>query len=93
MSGILGVQHAEALSYAGCLYLVWRCVLGLLDKHLEQALCKTGLIPAGRARISQAMQLCPGAKLSSSDDVIALRDWVASAFDYMAMGNFPYSSS
>jgi lysosomal Pro-X carboxypeptidase len=39
------------------------------------------------------MSLCQGAKLSSPDDVLALRDWLASAWDYMAMGNFPYKSS
>lgn len=48
--------------------------------------------PTGRGNITSAMRLCPSANLSSADDVIMLRDWLAAAWDYMAMGNFPYPS-
>jgi len=46
----------------------------------------------GRATISREMRLCDAAALSSADDALGLRDWVASAWDMMAMGNFPYPS-
>jgi hypothetical protein len=32
-------------------------------------------------------------QLGSLADVLALRDWLSSAWDYMAMGDFPYPSS
>lgn len=44
---------------------------------------------AGRAFIHARARLCPSAKLGSYDDVLALREWMAAAWDYMAMGNFP----
>jgi hypothetical protein len=48
----------------------------------------------GRARVGEAMALCGGgAALSSEADVRALAEWAQSAWDYLAMGNFPYASS
>lgn len=47
----------------------------------------------GRKAVSEAMRLCEDSALDSKDDVTALRDWAASAWDYMAMGNYPYPSS
>lgn len=47
---------------------------------------------AGRDTIHTSMNLCPAAKLDKADDVVQLRDWLAAAWDFMAMGNFPYPS-
>lgn len=47
----------------------------------------------GRRTISQALRLCRDSSLDSQDDVTALRDWAASAWDYLAMGNYPYPST
>ena len=44
----------------------------------------------GRRAIGVAMRLCPESSLDSQDDVTALRDWAASAWDYLAMGNYPF---
>ncbi|KAJ9521980.1 hypothetical protein QJQ45_024858 [Haematococcus lacustris] len=51
-----------------------------------------GATQEGRTRISAAMRLCPDSSLNSTDDVLGLKYWLASAWDYMAMGNFPYPS-
>lgn len=40
----------------------------------------------GRCAIAAALRLCPESELQSADDVVALRDWAASAWDYLAMG-------
>ncbi|GBF97767.1 hypothetical protein Rsub_10192 [Raphidocelis subcapitata] len=46
----------------------------------------------GRATLRRALRICDSVALDDSEDVEELRDWLASAFDYMAMGNFPYPS-
>lgn len=46
---------------------------------------------AGRARLSAAFRTC--APLQTPDDGLALAFWVRSAFDVLAMGNYPYPSS
>jgi lysosomal Pro-X carboxypeptidase len=46
----------------------------------------------GRKRIARLTRLCDLSALGSSQDVQELRDWLANAWDYMAMGNFPYPS-
>ncbi|PRW44843.1 prolyl endopeptidase-like isoform A [Chlorella sorokiniana] len=58
-----------------------------------RALQDLGGTEEGRQAISQAMRLCEDSALESEGDVTALRDWAASAWDYMAMGNYPYPSS
>ena len=45
---------------------------------------------AGRARLSAAFRTC--APLASADDGLALAQWVRSAFDVLAMGNYPWVS-
>jgi lysosomal Pro-X carboxypeptidase len=40
----------------------------------------------------QNKQTKSSVKLDSAADVEELRDWLAAAFDYMAMGNYPYKS-
>ena len=45
---------------------------------------------AGRARLSAAFRTC--APLASADDGLALAQWVRSAFDVLAMGDFPWPS-
>lgn len=47
----------------------------------------------GRDHIKEAMQLCPAAKLSNDDDVDNLAQWAQNAFDYLAMGDYPYPSN
>ena len=39
------------------------------------------------------MRLCPAAALNSSADAAALADWLSSAWDYLAMGDYPYEST
>lgn len=39
-----------------------------------------------RARARRALRLCDGVPLEDEDDVVALRDWLGAAWDYMAMG-------
>lgn len=46
----------------------------------------------GRAEIRSAMRLCDTADLYSADNMTSFRDWVAGAWDSMAMGNYPYTS-
>lgn len=46
----------------------------------------------GRRLIGKAMGLCPHAHLDSEADVMRLAQWLQEAWDYMAMGNFPYDS-
>jgi lysosomal Pro-X carboxypeptidase len=46
----------------------------------------------GREKLHSGLRLCPTSKLDSEASIIGLRDWLASAWDYMAMGNFPYPS-
>jgi lysosomal Pro-X carboxypeptidase len=45
---------------------------------------------AGRARLSAAFRTC--APLATPDDGVALAQWVRSAFDVLAMGNYPWPS-
>eukprot|EP00937_MAST-01D_sp_MAST-1D-sp2_P001756 g1756.t1 len=51
---------------------------------------------SGYGELASAFRLCPraggGAPVASWDDVYALAYWAQAAFDYMAMGNFPYVS-
>lgn len=47
----------------------------------------------GRKGISEAMRLCNDSMLESEEDVMGLAEWAMSAWDYMAMGNYPYPSS
>uniref|UniRef100_A0A7S3VQE0 Lysosomal Pro-X carboxypeptidase n=1 Tax=Dunaliella tertiolecta TaxID=3047 RepID=A0A7S3VQE0_DUNTE len=46
----------------------------------------------GRADLKASMRLCPSADLFSKDNVTSFREWVAGAWDSMAMGNFPFKS-
>ncbi|KAG2433173.1 hypothetical protein HYH02_012716 [Chlamydomonas schloesseri] len=48
---------------------------------------------AGRKFLAGGLRLCPGVPLKSAGDVEYLRAWLGAAWDYMAMGNFPYPSS
>jgi hypothetical protein len=45
-----------------------------------QVLLQMGADAGGRVDIAAAMQLCPDTPLNSRDDVIALRDYLASAW-------------
>ncbi|KAG2446301.1 hypothetical protein HXX76_000889 [Chlamydomonas incerta] len=47
----------------------------------------------GRKFLAGGLRLCPGVALKSAEDVEYLRAWLGAAWDYMAMGNFPYPSS
>ena len=48
--------------------------------------------PAALAEVREAFRLCDSAPLGSADDVLLLAQWAQSAFDFLAMGNFPYPS-
>lgn len=50
-----------------------------------KTLFKKGGSKAGREEVSEAMLLCPHAKLESEDDVQLLAQWLQSAWDYLAM--------
>lgn len=47
---------------------------------------------AGVARASEALNICSHRKLNTTDDAYSVRGWAASAFDTMAMGNYPFES-
>ncbi|KXZ53845.1 hypothetical protein GPECTOR_6g763 [Gonium pectorale] len=47
----------------------------------------------GRRFLADGLRLCRAARLASNDDVAYLRAWLGAAWDYMAMGNYPYPSS
>lgn len=42
--------------------------------------------------LNDAFRLCPESALRDTSDALALAYWLQSAFDYLAMGNFPYAS-
>lgn len=45
------------------------------------------------ASVASPLRLCPSQPLSTPDDLAAVMDWLQDAFDYLAMGNYPYRSS
>ena len=47
----------------------------------------------GRKQIAEAFRLCDDVPMESADNVTSLLLWAQNAFDYMAMGNYPYPSS
>lgn len=47
----------------------------------------------GRRQLSDVIRLCSSSPLKTFQDVTKLVDWMSEAWDYMAMGNFPYESS
>mmetsp|Transcript_57055 Transcript_57055/g.180605 ORF Transcript_57055/g.180605 Transcript_57055/m.180605 type:complete len:272 (+) Transcript_57055:78-893(+) len=61
----------------------------------QEVLYALGSTPAGRARLSELFRLCPYSQglLTDQENVWALAYWAQSAFDFMAMGNYPYPSS
>ena len=61
--------------------------------EIVQALFAAGETNNGRAAATAAMRLCPAAALNTSADAAALADWLSSAWDYLAMGNYPYEST
>lgn len=50
-----------------------------------KTLFSKGADAAGRLEVSEAMQLCPRARLESEDDVQLLAQWLQGAWDYLAM--------
>eukprot|EP00644_Phytophthora_capsici_P000989 jgi/Phyca11/509252/fgenesh2_kg.PHYCAscaffold_43_\ len=54
---------------------------------------KLGKTKQGRKELKKALSLCETAKVKTEEDVDGVMDWAKSAFDYMAMGNYPYPSS
>ncbi|ETI36211.1 hypothetical protein F443_17579 [Phytophthora nicotianae P1569] len=57
------------------------------------AMKKLGETEKGRKQLKRALSLCDSVKVESQKDVDKVMDWAKSAFDYMAMGNYPYPSS
>jgi lysosomal Pro-X carboxypeptidase len=56
------------------------------------AMREFGKTPEGRDALKKSLSLCDSVELNSADDVESVLDWGKSAFDYMAMGNYPYPS-
>lgn len=48
--------------------------------------------PEGLASLGAAARVCPDSVPASPDDAMSLALWLQSAFDFIAMGNFPYPS-
>lgn len=46
----------------------------------------------GRKDIAEAMRLCSHSEPGSKEDVVAIAEWAQGAWDYLAMGNYPYPS-
>ena len=65
----------------------------LSDLHCLQVLESLSHSAPGRARINSALPLCDNSHVASHSAVLQLRDWLSSAWDYLAMGDFPYPSS
>ena len=47
----------------------------------------------GLTSVARPLRLCDSSIPRSSDDVVRLAYWLQDAFDYLAMGNFPYPDS
>ena len=47
----------------------------------------------GVASVAKPLRLCASSAPESADDVARLAYWLQDAFDYLAMGNFPYPDS
>lgn len=62
-------------------------------RNAWKQLTEWGSYDEGRGHIKEAMQLCPAANLSNDDDVDTLAQWAQNAFDYLAMGDYPYPSN
>ena len=73
----------------------WRALFAAGDDAALGAGEGEGAIQAAkRARkAKRAMRLCEGVPFSGTADAEAVAYWAASAFDYLAMGNYPYPSS
>ena len=56
------------------------------------ALSATASRPGGAAALTALFRLCPASALSDAEDAQDLAFWLQSAFDYIAMGDFPYAS-
>lgn len=77
----------------------WRCAWRMPAQHglFAPAACLRPCAPTaeeGRQAIADALQLCEDSRLGSKADVRALRDWAASAWDYLvgaAPGQWPGS--
>lgn len=57
-----------------------------------RVLARFGKTKEGRSTINRAMSLCDASRAETEGDALALRDWAAGAWDYLAMGNYPYPS-
>lgn len=74
-------KAGAASTCAGNIRRAWREIQGL------------GASADGRDVIASKFRLCNDAPLGGMDDITQLMYWAQSAFDYMAMGNYPYPSS
>jgi len=52
-----------------------------------------GTSEEGRVRIASSMRLCSSVRLQTEADVDLLAEWAQEAWDYLAMGNYPYRSA
>eukprot|EP00201_Polytomella_parva_P012460 CAMPEP_0175052382 /NCGR_PEP_ID=MMETSP0052_2-20121109/8331_1 /TAXON_ID=51329 ORGANISM="Polytomella parva, Strain SAG 63-3" /NCGR_SAMPLE_ID=MMETSP0052_2 /ASSEMBLY_ACC=CAM_ASM_000194 /LENGTH=486 /DNA_ID=CAMNT_0016316785 /DNA_START=459 /DNA_END=1919 /DNA_ORIENTATION=- len=81
--GVTYDASMEAGSSRNCVYNV---------RAFWSTLSRLAQTPEGCALINQNLNLCPDSTVSSPSDAEAVRDWIADAWDNMAMGNFPYAS-
>lgn len=66
----------------------------VLDSATNPTLRGAGANTKGHSVVDTARRLrvCPGKEPTGDDALLALAWWARSAFDYLAMGNFPYST-
>lgn len=63
------------------------------SREAWKTMFELGKTSDGRYEIAKAMNLCDKGLLDSTDDVIELANWAQNAWDYLAMGDYPYPSS
>mmetsp|Transcript_28628 Transcript_28628/g.45936 ORF Transcript_28628/g.45936 Transcript_28628/m.45936 type:complete len:562 (-) Transcript_28628:158-1843(-) len=54
---------------------------------------ETAALSKSIGSVGAPLRLCPSQPLSTPDDLMAVMYWLQDAFDYLAMGNYPYPSS
>jgi lysosomal Pro-X carboxypeptidase len=66
---------------------------GNVRAAFAELLSRTSSSSAGVASIAAPLRLCASSVPTTADDVVRIAYWLQDAFDYLAMGNFPYPDS
>ncbi|DBA04624.1 TPA: hypothetical protein N0F65_012207 [Lagenidium giganteum] len=61
-------------------------------RRVWKVMAELGKTDAGRKQLADAFLLCKDQVLQDESDVKGLINWAKGAYDYMAMGNYPYPS-